>query len=180
MRACAEPCCADSPDSPTFAEPCCAYSPDSPTLAEPCCADSPDSPTLSLASFWEKCDSPRQIRASNSRVSRIWREWPLLSFFSNYLSSIWSYPLKKLVFNNNNNNIQHDIEKSFSHPKLANTQFVHQVWVQRGDNRPLSPGVLEDGQLLISAEVEWDDGRRLPIQPFHLLRSRLRYFKTEH
>ncbi len=62
---------------------------------------------------------------------------------------------------------------------MANSQLVQQVWVQRGDNRPLSPGVLEDGQLLISAEVEWDDGRRLPIQPFHLLRSRLRYFKTE-
>ncbi len=92
MRACAEPCCTDSPDSLTFAEPCCtelpdsptfaelccADSPDSPTLAKPCCADSPDSPTHTLASFWEKFDSPQQICASNARVSRIWREWPLL------------------------------------------------------------------------------------------------------
>jgi hypothetical protein len=51
-------------------------------LAKPCRADSPDSPTRAMASFWEKCDSPRHIRASNARVSRIWREWPLLNLKS--------------------------------------------------------------------------------------------------
>ena len=94
MRACAEPCCsdlpdsptfakpcrADSPDSPTFAELCCADSPDSPTFAEPCCADSTNSLTLAEGHFREKCDSPRHIRTSNSPFSRIWREWPLLTF----------------------------------------------------------------------------------------------------
>ncbi len=92
MHACAEPCCADSPDSPTFAkpcradspdsptfaEPCCADSPNSPTFAKPCCADSPDSPTLAKGHFREKCDSPRHIRTSNSPFSQIWGEWPLL------------------------------------------------------------------------------------------------------
>ena len=29
--------------------------------------------------FLKKCDSPRHIRTSNERVSRIWGEWPLLS-----------------------------------------------------------------------------------------------------
>ncbi len=101
MRACVEPCCADSPNSPTLAEPCHADSPDSPTLDKPCradspnsptlnkpCrADSPDSPTLALASFWEKCDSPRHIRASNARVSQIWREWPLLSLLAFLITS---------------------------------------------------------------------------------------------
>ncbi len=107
MRACAEPCCADSPDSPTFAEqccadspdsptfaePCCVDSPDSPTLAEPCCADSPDSPTRSLASFWEKCDLPWHIRASNAQVSRIWREWPLLSFIAFLITGVLKFCL---------------------------------------------------------------------------------------
>ncbi len=93
MPACAQPCCADSPNSPTLAKLCCAdspdlptldnpcraSSPDSPTLDKPCRADSPDLPTLALASFWEKCDSPRHICASNAPVLRIWREWPLLS-----------------------------------------------------------------------------------------------------
>ena len=64
MHACAEPCCADSPDSPTF--------------AEPCCADSPDLRTLAKGHFLEKCDSLRHIRTSNSPFSRIWGEWPLL------------------------------------------------------------------------------------------------------
>ncbi len=41
----------------------------SPTLAEPCCADSTDSQTLAKGHFREKCDSPRQIRTSNARVS---------------------------------------------------------------------------------------------------------------
>jgi hypothetical protein len=86
MHACAEPCCADSPDSPTFAmpchadspdsptfaEPCCADSPNSPTFAKPCCADSPDSRTLAKGHFREKCDSPRHICTSNSPFSRIW------------------------------------------------------------------------------------------------------------
>jgi hypothetical protein len=45
-------------------------------LAEPCYADSP---TLDKGHFREKCDSPRQIRASNARVLQIWREWPFLS-----------------------------------------------------------------------------------------------------
>ena len=102
MRACVEPCRADSPDSPTFAEtcrtdspdsptfaePCCADSPDSPTLAEPCCADSPDSPTLAKGYFWEKCDSPWQIRASNERVSPIWREWPFLTIKLKFIGNI--------------------------------------------------------------------------------------------
>ncbi len=124
MHACAEPCCADSPesptsfaepcrtyspDSPTFAEPCRTYSPDSPTFTEPCCADSPYLPTLAdtrrhlptltdtrravlrglarladtrFGKFLRKCDSPRQIRASNARVLQIWRKWPLLRFSS--------------------------------------------------------------------------------------------------
>jgi hypothetical protein len=95
MRACAERCCADSPDSPTFAmpcradspdsptfaEPCCADSPNSPTFAKPCCADSPESPTLAKGHFREKCDSPRHIRMSNLPFSRIWGEWPLLRKF---------------------------------------------------------------------------------------------------
>jgi hypothetical protein len=95
MHACAEPCCADSPDSPTFAmpchadspdsptfaEPCCADSPNSPTFAKPCCADSPDSRTLAKGHFREKCDSPWHIRSSNSPFSRIWGEWPLLNFY---------------------------------------------------------------------------------------------------
>ncbi len=46
VRACAEPCCMDLPDSLTFAMPCRLDSPDSPTFAEPCCADSPNSPTF--------------------------------------------------------------------------------------------------------------------------------------
>jgi hypothetical protein len=93
MQACAKPCCADSPDSltfampcradspdsPTFAEPCCADSPNSLTFAKPCCADSPDSRTLAKGHFREKCDSPRLIRTSNSPFSRIWGEWPLLN-----------------------------------------------------------------------------------------------------
>jgi hypothetical protein len=92
MQACAEPCCvdspdsptfampcrADSPDSPTFAEPCCADSPNSPTFAKPCCADLPDSRTLTKGHFREKCDSPRHICTSNSPFSQIWGEWPLL------------------------------------------------------------------------------------------------------
>ncbi len=96
MPARAEPCCADSPDSPTFAKPCCADSPNLPTFAEPCCADSPnsptfvkpfteyspDSPTFAKRHFWEKCDSPRHIHTSNSPFSRVWGEWPLLSFFT--------------------------------------------------------------------------------------------------
>jgi hypothetical protein len=49
-----------------LAKPCCADSPDSPTFAEPCCADSPDSPTLAKGHFQEKCDLPRQIRASKA------------------------------------------------------------------------------------------------------------------
>jgi hypothetical protein len=84
IRACAEPCCADSPDSPTLAEPCCADSldsPDSPAFAEPYCADSPDSPTLAKGHFREKCDSPRQIHARKARVSQIWREWPFLRIY---------------------------------------------------------------------------------------------------
>ncbi len=101
MPACAEPCRADSPDSPTFAMPCRADSPDSPTFAEPCCADlpnlptfakpccedSPDSPTFAKGHFWEKCDSPRHIRTSNSPFWRIWGEWPLLSFTAFVLAS---------------------------------------------------------------------------------------------
>jgi hypothetical protein len=78
MHACAELCCADSPDSPTFAMPCRADLPDSPTFAEPCCADSPDSRTLAKGHFREKCDSPRHIRTSNSPFSQIWGKWPLL------------------------------------------------------------------------------------------------------
>ncbi len=96
MHACAESCCADSPDSPTFAMPCRADSPDSPTFSEPCCADSPtfaktccadspDSRTLAKGHFREKCDSPRHIRTSNSPFSRIWGEWPLLNFFPKVL-----------------------------------------------------------------------------------------------
>jgi hypothetical protein len=57
MPACPEPCCADSPDSPTFAKPCCADSPNSPTFAELCCADSPNSPT-----FANHLPSTRQTR----------------------------------------------------------------------------------------------------------------------
>jgi hypothetical protein len=90
----AEPCCADLPDSPTFAKPCCRDSPDSLTLAEPCCADSPGSPTLAKSCFREKCDSPRQIRTSNERVSQIWREWPLLNTKSTITD--WA-KLKKLI-----------------------------------------------------------------------------------
>ena len=65
MPACAEPCCADSPDSLTFAKQCCADSPNSPTFAEPCCTDSPDSPT-----FAKPCcvDSPNS-RHSPSRFA---------------------------------------------------------------------------------------------------------------
>ena len=37
-----------------------------------------DSPRFAEGHFWEKCDSPRQICASNSRFSRIWCKWPLL------------------------------------------------------------------------------------------------------
>ncbi len=94
MPACAEPCCADLPDSPTFAKPCYADSPNSPTFAEPCCADSPnsptfakpfteyspDSPTFAKRHFGEKCDSPRHIRTSNLPFSRIWGKWPLLRY----------------------------------------------------------------------------------------------------
>jgi hypothetical protein len=40
----------------------------------------PDSPTFAKRHFWEKCDSPCHIRTSNSPFSRIWGEWPLLSF----------------------------------------------------------------------------------------------------
>jgi hypothetical protein len=94
MHACAEPCCADSPDSPTFAKPCRADSPDSPTFAEPCCADSPNSPTFAKPLTEYSPDSPtfakgiririririRHIRTSNSPFWRIWGEWPLLIF----------------------------------------------------------------------------------------------------
>jgi hypothetical protein len=43
--------------------------------------------------FWEKCDSPRHIRTSNSPFWRIWGEWPLLNYYSNDFSAflIWSY-----------------------------------------------------------------------------------------
>jgi len=58
----------------------CEYSPDSLTFAKPLTEYSPDLLTFAKGHFWEKCDSPRQIRTSNRRVSRIWREWPLLSF----------------------------------------------------------------------------------------------------
>ncbi len=88
----AELCCADSPvcrHSPsrvTRTRQTCRHLPSRVartrqtwTLAEPCCVDSPDSPTLTKGHFQEKCDSPRQIRASNERVSRIWREWLLLN-----------------------------------------------------------------------------------------------------
>ncbi len=51
---------------------------------EQCCADSPDLSKLAKGHFREKCDSPQQIRASNARVSRIWREWPFLSYYSNF------------------------------------------------------------------------------------------------
>ncbi len=44
------------------------------------CEDSPDSPTFAKGHFWEKCDSPLQIRMRNVWVSRIWRELPLLNF----------------------------------------------------------------------------------------------------
>ncbi len=74
-----KPCCADSPNSPTFAKPCCADSPNSPTFAKTFTEYSPDSPTFAKRHFWEKCDSPRHIRTSNSPFSRIWGEWPLLS-----------------------------------------------------------------------------------------------------
>ncbi len=83
MRACAEPCCADSPDLPTFAMSCRSDSPNSPTFAKMCRADSPDSPTLAKGLFWEKCDSPQHICRSNSPFSRIWGERPLLKWFSN-------------------------------------------------------------------------------------------------
>ncbi len=35
------------------------------------CADSPDLPTLAKSHFWEKCDSPRQIRASLANLARV-------------------------------------------------------------------------------------------------------------
>ncbi len=52
----------DSPDSPTFANLFCW-----------------DSRTFAKSHFWKKYDSPRYIRTSNERVTRIWGEWPLLS-----------------------------------------------------------------------------------------------------
>ena len=96
MRPCAEPCRADSPDSPTFAETCRTDSPDSPTFAEPCCADSPNSPTFAKPLTEYSPDSPtfakgiririririRHIRTSNSPFWRIWGEWPLLNIFT--------------------------------------------------------------------------------------------------
>ncbi len=71
-----------SPDLPTFANLFCSESPDSPTFANLFCSDSPDSPTFAKGHFWKKCDSPRYICTSNERVTRIWGEWPLLSFTS--------------------------------------------------------------------------------------------------
>jgi hypothetical protein len=114
MHTCPESCCADSPDSPTFAmpcrtdlpdsptfaEPCCADSPNSPTFAKPCCADSPDSRTLAKGHFRKKCDSPRHICTGNSPFSRIWGEWPLLSFIS------------KLDFLVNNNRFKMEMNSS--------------------------------------------------------------------
>jgi len=38
---------------------------------------------LAKGHFWEKCDSPWQICASNVWVLRIWHEWPFLSYLSN-------------------------------------------------------------------------------------------------
>ena len=44
--------------------------------------DSIHSLTFHIRHLWEKCDSPRHIRASNSPFWRIWGEWPLLKFYS--------------------------------------------------------------------------------------------------
>jgi hypothetical protein len=59
-----EPCCMDSPDSPTFAESCCTDLPDLPTLAEPCCADLPELPTLAEPCSTDSPDLPTLALAS--------------------------------------------------------------------------------------------------------------------
>ena len=66
------------------------------------------------------------------------------------------------------------VKSDLQHQQRFQLFFLLKVWAQRGDNRPLAPKVLEEGQLLVQAEVEWEDGRRLPISPFPLLRNRLR------
>ncbi len=46
--------------------------------------DSPDSPTFAKGHFWKNVTRIRYIRTSNLPFSRIWGEWPLLSFLANY------------------------------------------------------------------------------------------------
>jgi hypothetical protein len=49
----------------------CCDSPDLPTFTKPCCADLPELPILAKGHFWEKCDSPRQIRRSLLNLVRV-------------------------------------------------------------------------------------------------------------
>ncbi len=68
----------------------------SPTISP----DSIHSLTFDICHFWEKCDSPRHIRTSNSPFWRIWGEWPLLTPYP-----IWSKCLRFLF--------EHDTVKEF-------------------------------------------------------------------
>ena len=90
--------CADirqllSPDSIHSTDIRQPFSPDSihsTDIRQPFSPDSIHSLTFAKGQFWEKCDSPRHIRTSNSPFWRIWGEWPLLSFvaflFTSYVS----------------------------------------------------------------------------------------------
>jgi hypothetical protein len=77
MRACAEPCCTDLPDSPTFAELCCADSPDSLTFAEPCCADSPSHVTQTRRHSTKAIFEKNVTRLD--KFARVTREWSFLT-----------------------------------------------------------------------------------------------------
>ena len=58
---------------------------DSPDSRSPKCGHlwySPNLTTFAKGHFWQKCDSPRHIRTSNSPFSQIWGEWPLLINYS--------------------------------------------------------------------------------------------------
>ncbi len=71
----------DSIHSPNIRQPLSPDSIHSPDIRQPLSPDSIHSLTFPKGHFWEKCDSPRHIRTSNSSFWRIWGEWPLLTYY---------------------------------------------------------------------------------------------------
>ncbi len=80
--------CSDSINSSTFANLFCSDSINSPTFANLFCLDSPDLPTFAKGHFWKNVTRIWHIRTSNLPFSRIWGEWPLLSFFLRQIQSM--------------------------------------------------------------------------------------------